>query len=885
MKESAVLFVSFQILAAGTLVAGSALPRYGFSVPAVENVAEAIHVSEQCGAKGKVLFLAPLTLDLGAAGGSFERAAAQERILAGLAEGSEAFLRIRVRAGALTGKEPEKVITDRVSEFLARLPLAAAPVRGLVVEIEEPATVSDLFSFALLNIAVKAKGAKTDLQISFFFPPGFPARQGDLVKRLARYSDSFGTTFTPGWRTDVNWIAEQALNRPVVLRLEAEPSAEPGRVAEAYLHAALETAGTSVDMIWVAPGNAKILASACAVNDFLGRFIKSDFTPMAPGTSRFTINAEGVDRGQQKWFADGKSPDVGAVVRIGGARDHPKNITVSGPAGQFDIQWYDPIRGDKLKPGDVKKTEKSLTQAGSVETEYAFLFIHASGSAEERAYAAVEVTAKADLSVEEIIARWQQYRESQRQKLSHYTAACFMNLHFESTNMGSGFDISMQMKQFANRSGLVEWAQTEFYVNGVKFKKQREFPLPQLEPEKVMTQPLELKLNEKYDYKLLGTEQAGGIYTYVVGIEPTEPGETLYSGKVWIDGTTFRQVKVHLRQQGAKSNVVANAETQNFEIISDGKGNDFNLITSIYAQQTLNAAGRNFILQKTYRFSEYAINMPEFDGALAAAHASDVPMYRETEAGLRTLRKEGNERVAQAASQKRVRSLIGGALYEGTFNFPIPLLGVSLVDFNFRKSGSQLSVFFAGPILAGNLSKQWRSKFRLGLDLAVSGLPGNNRVFSGDTEVKSQNLWVWEETTGVRATWQANTNLSLTGSTYFVYERYRATSDADKAFVLPRNGFTTLPTVELKYARRGYVFTGEASEGRRFGWTQFGLPGPTEPFNQTFTRYYADFGKSLYFGRFTKTGFDFAYYGGDRLDRFSRYRPSFFSKPRILERL
>ena len=46
------------------------------------------------------------------------------------------------------------------------------------------------------------------------------------------------------------------------------------------------------------------------------------------------------------------------------------------------------------------------------------------------------------------------------------------------------------------------------------------FPLPEIEPEKVMTQPLELKLTERYDYKLLGTEQVNGIMCYVVGFEP-----------------------------------------------------------------------------------------------------------------------------------------------------------------------------------------------------------------------------------------------------------------------------------------------------------------------------------------------------------------------------
>ncbi len=119
-----------------------------------------------------------------------------------------------------------------------------------------------------------------------------------------------------------------------------------------------------------------------------------------------------------------------------------------------------------------------------------------------------------------------------------------------------------------------------------------------------------MKLNERYDYKLLGTEQVNGAMCYVVGVEPKVRDEALYSGKIWIDGTTFREVKQYLSQRGVKSNVLVNVETQNFELVRDDKGNQFNLLRSISAQQLLNAAGRDFVLQRTVQFSDYVINSP-----------------------------------------------------------------------------------------------------------------------------------------------------------------------------------------------------------------------------------------------------------------------------------
>jgi hypothetical protein len=48
-------------------------------------------------------------------------------------------------------------------------------------------------------------------------------------------------------------------------------------------------------------------------------------------------------------------------------------------------------------------------------------------------------------------------------------------------------------------------------INGVRFGAPRGFWLPQLEPEKVLAQPLELALEEKYRYTLEGTDTVDGV--------------------------------------------------------------------------------------------------------------------------------------------------------------------------------------------------------------------------------------------------------------------------------------------------------------------------------------------------------------------------------------
>ena len=876
-------------------IAEAGLPKAAISIPADQNLAAGVKAAEQCALPGKLIVLPPVLFQVAGDASPAALFEEQARALQGLPEASEVWLHVVAGSGSLTGQETEKQMTEKVDAFLKAAPLSDPAVRGLIVEIKEPMTAPDLFAFALLRLGVTAKASNARLRLAFVFQPGFVGRHGDIVTRLATYSDLLGTTYSRTWRQDATWIAEQALNKPLILKLDAETSAAP----TTYLTAAL--AATSVEIVWSEPPDATSADRVCAVNTFLTHYIPGNMFPADSATSPFRIAVEGTGKEgagneENHWFGGGESPDLVIVAQVNASPDHPKTVrlqTVATEPEQFEIQWYDPATGARLPTGEPVKTGKGFAQTCACTSEHALIYIHKRGEADKTVYSSVEVKGGVELKVEEIIARWQQYREAQKQKLDNYMASSFMNLHFESTNLGPGFDISMQLKQFFNRAGQMEIAQHELYVNGVKFGKNHEFPLPQIEPEKVVTQPLELKLNERYKYKLLGTEQVNGAMCYVVGVEPLAVDENLYSGKMWIDGTTFREVRQSLSQRGSKNNVLVNTETQNFELVPDGKGNQFNLLRSISAQQLLNAAGRDFVLQRTVQYSDYTINnTAQFNDDLTAEHSSKDPMYRDTDAGLRSLEIKGNERVLVEKKETRIRSLVGGAMYGGTFNYPIPFAGISIADFNFRNTGAQLSTFFAGPILVSDLSKQYRPKFRLAWDLALSGLPGENRIYSGNTELKAGDVWAWGETTGLRAAWQATTHLSLTASTYLSYEFFRGTSDADKLYVLPRNGVTVLPGVEIKYTRRGYVFTAQGTRGQRIDWRRFGctlstIPPftcsspATQPPQSAYTLYHADFNKDYYIGKFTKGGYAFAYYGGNQLDRFSRYFPFFFSEPHL----
>jgi hypothetical protein len=886
---AAMLLSIFMLL---PLTAEAGLPRVAISIPTDGNFAAGLKAAELCDVPGKLIVLPPLSFDFG--GG--ENPASFSEVQSA-SEGAEVWLHVVVGAGSLTGSESEQEITQRVDAFVKSLPLSATAVHGLLVEIKEPLRAPDLFAFGLVRLALSAKGYNSGLRLAFIFPPGFIASHGDLVKRLAIYSDLLGITYVEGWREDAAWIAEQALNKPVVLKTNAGASVTPSVFLKAMLDA-----GPSVEIVWAEAPDDKAAAALCVTSSFVSRSITGNMFATDSVASSFKVAVDGINNDEHRWFGGGTA-DVVIVARVIAKPDSPKTVRLqSVKSGTFEVKWYDPATGAELRAGEITKTDNGFAQTCACTSEYALISIHRQSDAGQSVYNTVDVKSGVELSVAEIIARWQQNREAQKQKLENYTASSFLSMHFEATTLEPGFDFSMQLKQFFSRNGPTELAQKEFYINGVKFGKNHEFPLPAIEPEKVMTPPLELELNERYDYKLLGTEQVNGILCFVVGVEPKVRDVALYSGKIWIDGTIFREVKQSLTQRGVKSNVLVNVETQNYELFRDDKGNQFNLLRSISAQQSLNAAGRDFVLQRTVQFSEYVINTSTFNATLAAEHDSEDPMFRDTDQGLRSLRKKNGERVLVAQSAKNIKSRVGGLMYGGTFNFPIPFLGTSTVDFDFHHTGAQLSTFFAGPILISDLSKQLRPKFRVALDLALTGVPGQNRIYSNNKELLQGETWTWEQTTGVRASWQATTHLSVTGSTYFSYDNFLRTSQADERYGLPRNGLNVLPGIEIKYSRKGYVFDAQGIRGERIGWRPFGCSSldsssggcvpssPNPPPEGTllvqrpqsaFTLYDADLNKDYYIRKFTKGGWDVSYWGGNQLDRFSRYSPSFLTTPRL----
>jgi hypothetical protein len=799
------------------------------------------------------------------------------RSLDGLPPSTQVLLHLRVRAAepGAAGTGLETRVEQAVDRLVAELPLKQETVRGVIIDIAEVPSNPTLLQFAIAGLVLRLKTANAALRMTVVFPPGQLGQPAAFPRRVTAYADAVGIVVGENWRREAEWARDE-LKKPLVLKAMPDSEPEASRLARTYLDTLVETGDTLIDTLWAAGFEPSDVSGLCRAANVMADGMGPGYTTAQTKQLGVSLSSPSADA-KTMAYIDANSPSVAFLVRTGGSAAAPQPLLVTPKSGRFEIECRDALDGRRLSkaPGRSDNAQVSCV----ADAPYAVVTAR-STDVSDRVYESVNVTGRGELSVEEIIARWQQTRAAQLKIQENVRSKCLLTMHFESTALGSGFDVTLQLRQFIDRSGRSDWVQDNFFVNGVRFSGKRGFPLPQLEPQKVVTQPLELSLNERYRYSLRGVDMIDGTPAYVVGVEPETSGEVLFSGKIWIDGVTFRQVRMELQQGGGKSNVLSHAETQYFEIVKDAAGHSFNLLRSIYVQELVNAAGRSFLLEKTLAFSDYQLNSADFPGELAKALASDNRMFRDTDEGLRVLRREGQERVVQKAPT-RVTSLLMGTLYEGTSSYPLPLAGLSLVDFNFRQTGFQLSTFFAGPILATNLSKQVSPKFRYGFDLALSAIAREDRRYEGSTEVTAERMKTYEETIGGLASVQASPEVSLTGSAYLSANLFRPTSKTAADFHASGSGWTVQTAGELRAVRRGFALTATGLWGRRLGWSSVGYDADPLKLETSFLKYSAEFAKQFYVTSFSKANISLGYFGGDHLDRFSRYQPSFLAKPRI----
>jgi hypothetical protein len=330
--------------------------------------------------------------------------------------------------------------------------------------------------------------------------------------------------------------------------------------------------------------------------------------------------------------------------------------------------------------------------------------------------------------------------------------------------------------------------------------------------------------------------------------------------------------------------VVSNEEVQTFEPVARVGATEVYLFTKLVSRQIMLVAGRNLLVERQVVFSDFRVNDETFAAERERARHGDDLMYRETDAGLRNLVKRGNERVVSDRATRDAKALVVGVTIDPSFDSPLPLFGIDYLNFNFLGRGLQLGFIFSGVLGAGNLQKAnlWGTKFDLSVDFYGLAVKNNDQVYDANGERKDERLQSRPVSTGLNVGYQLTDFQKFTANAHVQYDQYSASEgDTAASFAVPASTVTTSGGVNYEYRRAGYSLLGSWTRFRRATWNSWGDGTEFDPAAQVYTKYSVGLSKDFYFKTFSKVHLNAAYYGGERLDRFSMYRSGLFDETRM----
>ncbi|MEM7482657.1 MAG: hypothetical protein AAF481_15880 [Acidobacteriota bacterium] len=495
----------------------------------------------------------------------------------------------------------------------------------------------------------------------------------------------------------------------------------------------------------------------------------------------------------------------------------------------------------------------------------------------------IEVADERQMPVEEILRRLQAFEDRQARRIDRYQARNTLHLRVQGPG-GGGIEATYAGDFFFRRGEGFDWVWEEFYVDGVRWRSKSLPELPLFQPEKAAALPVEIRFTKEYEYRLRGTDTVDGRDCWVVDFEPVDPDATgnLFQGTVWVDREIYSRVRTRASQLGLEGEVIANEETTYFSPIGeDGAATAWGreaivLPLRIVSQQTLSLFSATVPLERETVLSALVINGEGFDEAREAARASDFTMVRDTAEGLRYLRKdqEGNRYVEEEQKTSRL-FLVGGVFWDGTVDFPLPLAGLNYLDFDFKDSGNQLNVFFAGPFINVNLAEPELFGSRWNAGAAATGffIDTGDELFRDGREVEEEEI----ESRGGAVSLFLGRPLGKYSKVDFTYRLgwtgFSEADDTAEGFVLPQDTLTHTGQLEFFFNRGGYNFELSGSLNRRADWEFWGLPGNDEfdPDQEEFARWQASLSKTFWLSTFKAFSVGIEHFDGENLDRFSRY--------------
>ena len=492
--------------------------------------------------------------------------------------------------------------------------------------------------------------------------------------------------------------------------------------------------------------------------------------------------------------------------------------------------------------------------------------------------AAVEVGATRGLTADEIIARERAWDAGQRDRTRTYTAAMDTSLRFRVAQLSGSLDLTIRGPYFFQQGKPSDWAWQEFYLNGVKWKGRTIPKLPILQPDKVTTLPLDIRLTEEYAYELAGETSIDDRPAYRVDFRPrsTAGDKPIYRGTAWIDRETFALLRRESIQLNLKGDTLSNVQTEYYRAVPGAS--DAVLPLEIRGQQVFSTAGRTTAIERKVVMSDVVINPSDFEARRKEAYASKSQMVRDTDDGLRYLVPDPgkpDERLVESTLTRKSLFGIAGVFYQRGQDYPFPLLGVQYFNFDMWGKNKQLSVFFAGALLFANYTDPafLGTRFDLGADIFGVAIPFVETSYRNGVELRSERIKHLPESFQINFGHPFGPYLKASLLLAAQWDNYQRDQDTGPEFVTPVDTFTYGAGLRLNWNQDGYNIAANGGYYSRAKWQPWGDPDTSgyDPRQKDYWKYSVDASKGFYFAEFRKLLLKVAYLDGQDLDRFSRW--------------
>jgi len=509
------------------------------------------------------------------------------------------------------------------------------------------------------------------------------------------------------------------------------------------------------------------------------------------------------------------------------------------------------------------------------------------GVTEETFSSEVQVTGARQLQVAEIVARHQTARARQDALIRTDVADASTLLTFQVPGFGAPFTITAATTIFT-RAGETTVAQQRIQVNGLDLTRaEGQVPrLPLLEPERVSTPPLAIALTEAYRYALQGFERIHGHDAYVVSFERIVSNRSLYGGRAWIDAETFGLVRTDATQTGLRGPIASSREVADFDRV-DRESAPVWLLRRSEVFQVYVGPTETLPIHRVVTFDRHDVNAADYDMRLDAALRSNAVMLRDTPQGYRflvpnkTVTGADVRRVSPATVDRIVTAILGG-LFDPNISVPLVFAGVSYVDFNLFKTGTQVNAFFGGTYarLSWSTPPFLASRWRVAGDGSGVAFAYNDRAFQGGLERYEENIRQRPSQFSVALLGTIRPTLRVRAGYELDYTRYAAADTTAATFVVPASTPVHGLRIALEAEKGPWSMTDWITVGLRQTWTPWGLtPSAAQRDARRFERFGATLVRSIVWSPRAVARVEAAVMGGSRLDRFSRFAFGAFDNP------